>query len=298
MRVVKEEVLVTSVRVPEGRRPLSEANVARLVSSIRDSGLINAITISNSSVLITGFHRLEAFRRLGMKHIPAERVGDDVITNKLIELDENLMRENLSALEEAVAIARRKELYEARFPETKKGEAQGTGMRRSAGKYLSGNLSPRSFTEDTAEKLGVHIRTVERSAQIGRSLSEESIEALRGTALEDKKSVLLEIARHDQEQQSAVIARELHRRQEQEGEEPWKQSEAPQIAPTQPRPRDRWDRSFSMLEATVAVMERAGSKQNSLAQMSQSERVRRHRTLRIVLRHLAVWDTLLAQEGQ
>ncbi len=74
-------------------------------------------------------HRFEAARNCGHQTIRAEvydSLSDDEA--ELIQIDENLIRANLSDAERILHVARRKELYEKLHPETKHG-----GDRRSAG---------------------------------------------------------------------------------------------------------------------------------------------------------------------
>ena len=68
---------------------------------------------------LAGLHRLEACRALGWATIPVTVVATDTLRNELAELDENLVRRQLTALQEADALAWRKELYEALHPETR-----------------------------------------------------------------------------------------------------------------------------------------------------------------------------------
>src|SRR5262249_41000066 len=84
--------------------------------------------------LIWGWHRLEAKRKLGHKHIDAVILdglaADDA---ELAQIDENLIRVELTPAERALHVARRKVLYEAKHPETKKGVAGGKASGRKRG---------------------------------------------------------------------------------------------------------------------------------------------------------------------
>ena len=69
---------------------------------------------------------------------------------ELIQIDENLVRANLSDAERILHVARRKELYEKLHPETKHG-----GDRRSAGaRSSSQNENLKAFVADIAVKTG------------------------------------------------------------------------------------------------------------------------------------------------
>jgi hypothetical protein len=77
---------------------------------------------------------------------------------ELVQIDENLVRANLSDAERILRVARRKELYEKLHPETKHG-----GDRRSArARSSSQNENLKAFVADIAVKTGKGRSTVAR----------------------------------------------------------------------------------------------------------------------------------------
>jgi ParB family chromosome partitioning protein len=87
------------------RREFDEGELAELQSSIKTSGLLQPITVRQTSdgyELISGERRLRAVARLGWNDIPAI-IRDDVDDRTLLTLAlvENLQRANLNAVEEA-----------------------------------------------------------------------------------------------------------------------------------------------------------------------------------------------------
>ena len=101
--------------------------------------------------MIAGHHRFEAARNCSHQTIRAEvydSLSDDEA--ELIQIDENLIRANLSDAERILHVARRKQLYEKLHPETKHG-----GDRRSAGaRSSSQNENLKAFVADIAVKTG------------------------------------------------------------------------------------------------------------------------------------------------
>jgi len=69
-----------------------------------------------------------------------------------------------AAAEYSAAIARRKELYEALYPETRPTGEGGEGRRKETRRQL-GDESPDRFTADTAAQTGKSERTVQRAAE-------------------------------------------------------------------------------------------------------------------------------------
>ena len=171
-RVAVADVLTT------GRlRPVSPAGVASLVASIRETGVMkDAIHVrrkkDGSLHLIAGGHRLAAATALGWTEIEA-KVWTDVTDDwaRLMEIDDNLAGAEMNALDTAVFLARRKEVYERLHPETKQHVA-GAAARWNASDIVS-------FASATAEKFGVSQRHVERMVAAGRALGPDQTAALR-----------------------------------------------------------------------------------------------------------------------
>lgn len=121
-------------------RSLRQSVVDELAESIRMQGLLHPIVLrpqprkNAGYILVAGWHRLEAVRKLGHEAIRAEiREG---LNAELVEIDENLIRADLTLMERDLHVARRKVLYEELHPETRKGAA-GRGERSRKLRHLS-----------------------------------------------------------------------------------------------------------------------------------------------------------------
>ena len=94
------------------RREFSEQDLADLVASIRENGLLNPITVrpapggTGQYELVAGERRFRAMLRLGWKEAPATVREVDDRTLLVLALVENLQRSELSALEEAEGFKR------------------------------------------------------------------------------------------------------------------------------------------------------------------------------------------------
>jgi hypothetical protein len=73
-------------------------------------------------------------------------------------------------LERAELLKRRKEIYEAKYPESKAGVSQALGMHRALGHNVAEKISATSFTKDTAQKIGVTDRTIRYEIQIAKNI--------------------------------------------------------------------------------------------------------------------------------
>ncbi|MBD3252009.1 hypothetical protein GF380_06210 [Candidatus Uhrbacteria bacterium] len=192
------KVQIADVKVNDRKRPLKD--VGQLAQSIKEIGLLNPITVTGDMSLVAGLHRLKACESLGWQEIEANVVQLDTLQAELAEIDENLIRAELVQLERSRQLKRRKEIYEALHPETKRGIA-GATVRHSAN---SANETV-SFASDTAQKIGRSPRTVEHDVQIAESIPEDLQERLAATPIVDHKTNLLAIARLDEPEQRKAV---------------------------------------------------------------------------------------------
>lgn len=202
--------------IEEGRRlrGIDPAQVASLVASISDIGLLNPITVYRRKVLLAGIavdgyglvagaHRLAAARELGLVEIEANVVTLSELERQIAECDENLCGPTLTPSERALFTARRKEAYEALHPETRAGVA-GADARWNA----TDNLSTASFAAETAKVSGKDERTVRRDAERGDKVSSEALELVRGTKL-DTGTYLDKLKKLTPDEQVRAVQRDL-----------------------------------------------------------------------------------------
>jgi ParB/RepB/Spo0J family partition protein len=151
---------------PNRMRKLRPDRVAELAESISARGQLQPIAVQSRARgtdfdLVAGWHRLEAMRKVGHDSIPAVILkGLDADAALLAEIDENLIRAELSLAERALHLAERKRLYEKAHPETKHG-AIGRGRKKSR---QIGDSNER-FTKDAAKKTGRSERTIQREIE-------------------------------------------------------------------------------------------------------------------------------------
>ena len=182
MSTIPIESIVTNRRLrqfqPEHRDTLAE--------SIRELGLLNPIIVTLvppdeaqqgvTYSLVAGLHRLEACSSLGWNEIPITIItGMDAIDTQLAEIDENLIRAELTQLERANHLAKRKELYEKRHPETKAGVVRANAANKAMGRGdVDEAPASTSFTQDTAAKTNVSARTIQVDVRRATNISEET----------------------------------------------------------------------------------------------------------------------------
>jgi hypothetical protein len=197
---------IKDIIVPTGRRAVNQQKVEELKDSIRQIGLIYPIVVDNpldgTITLIAGAHRLEAMKQLGHKDILCTMKLDISDTDKeLIEIDENLIRNELHFTERADLLLRRKQIYEELYPETKAGQFGNKG-----GHVLEkteSDFSKPSFVADTSEKTGRSETVIKEELQIAKNLEPEEKKVIREADL--PKTDTIQLARMPQEERKPII---------------------------------------------------------------------------------------------
>jgi ParB family chromosome partitioning protein len=179
-------------------RPLGD--IAALIESIQQVGLLNPITITKNRRLISGLHRLEACKVLGRKHISAVILAVSPEEAQLREIDENLMRNDLTMLERAEHLARRKTLYEEMHPETRQGGDHGN-------QYKGGKKCQKDklfFCQSAVTLTGQSSKTTQRLVRIAKMLTPETKKLVRGTEWENNQRTLMKLCKLAPEMQERV----------------------------------------------------------------------------------------------
>ena len=104
---------VDSIHVGGRKRVFSAERARELARSIDRVGLLHPVAVTPSRRLVAGLHRLEAHKILGRTHIPCVVLSGDELLGEMAEIEENLVRQNLTVLERGEHHKRAKEIYEA-----------------------------------------------------------------------------------------------------------------------------------------------------------------------------------------
>ena len=194
---------ITEIKINPSRRAAQAEQVAELAKSISQLGLLNPITVDQEYGLIAGLHRLEAVKQLGWTKIECTVTSLEGLEAELAEIDENIVRPNLSTVACGELLLRRKEIYEALYPETKNG-----GDRRSEKIRTTKCRSDRehTFVQDAAEKLGVNRRTIERQIQVAKHLSPKVKTIIQNSDTKVTQADALKLSRLEPAQQEQAAS--------------------------------------------------------------------------------------------
>lgn len=201
-------VPIEGIRIPERMRPLNESKVEALAQSIAAIGLQHPIGIVLSDddsfgTLVTGNHRLAAAKRLGWEWIDAIEIKLPELDRQLWEIDENLMRAELTPTQEAEHLRRRKELWEQRGALALTGETAPNTGRKSAD---IGPGRPRGFAAETAAATGRAKSVINQAIRRAEQIVPEALAAVAGTSL-DKGVELDALTKLAPEAQVAIAQR-------------------------------------------------------------------------------------------
>jgi hypothetical protein len=203
-----KKIAISSIHVPAGRkRKLQPEKVREFAESMRTREQLQPIIVrpgeGSGYELVAGWHRYEGAKKNRQAWILAtvRDLTDDEA--ELIEIDENLIRVDLTPAERADHMARRKELYERLHPDVKQGGAPGKaggGKKKGEGRQ-NGKLR---FTKDTANKTGRSERSVQREVERGKNVV--VLGEISGTCL-DNGGELDALAKLPPDEQRALAAR-------------------------------------------------------------------------------------------
>lgn len=179
------KVFTDCVDVGKRHRALSDDKVAALAESMREIGLQQPISVwspdTETCLLVAGHHRLAAAKRLGWDQIECFFVALDELDRELWEIDENLMRAELTPSQQADHLKRRKEIWEAK----QSAQVEPIESKRTDGK---GHRSE-GFASDTAAKTGVAKSTINRAISRAEKIP-EPIRQQIGNELDCRRRVM------------------------------------------------------------------------------------------------------------
>jgi ParB/RepB/Spo0J family partition protein len=197
-------VTLSGIAVPPERlRAFRPDNVEAISESMNAQGQLQEVLLRHrpggGHWLVAGYHRLEAARKLKWETVRCIILEDvDADHAELIEIDENLIRAELTPVEQAMHITRRKELYEKLHPETKNGANQHT-------KRVAQVEQPsKAFVINTARKTRKGRSTVQKAATRGKKV--KVLADIAGTSL-DKGTELDALAKLSECEQKKLATR-------------------------------------------------------------------------------------------
>lgn len=197
---------LSAIRIDRRLRAIDREAVARLARSMADIGQQSPVTVRPDPgdpalfVLVAGAHRVEAARSLGLPQIEAIVIDADDGEYRLIEIDENLMRADLTTLDRARFLAERKKVYLDLHPDKRRG-----GDRRSPAATRADPREHASWAEEASEQISLSPRAVQRAVRIGEGIPDELARELADTPIARREGDLYRLARMSEEDQARAL---------------------------------------------------------------------------------------------
>jgi len=205
-----KRIQISDIAIPDRLRAIEEEHALAIAQSIVEHGLLNPITVratpaakGGNYTLVAGAHRLRATVINDEDEIDAIVVEADKAEAQLLEITENLFRNELSVIDRAVFVSTYREVWEKKYGKI---EAGRPGNRANLA-LLFGEQPPEgSFAAHVADRMGLSPRAVQRLNQIVENLHPDVRKAVRGTNIADNQSALLKLAKMEpaKQRQTAV----------------------------------------------------------------------------------------------
>ncbi|SOC41628.1 ParB family chromosome partitioning protein [Rhizobium subbaraonis] len=192
-------ILIDQIYVPERLRAVEEEHALAIAQNIVEHGLINPITVRatpaakrGNFALIAGAHRLRAFVINDEVEIDAVIVQADKDEAQLIEVAENLFRNELSVVDRAVFVQSYREAWERKHGKIEPGRP---GNSANLALLFEEEAESGAFSKHVAERMGLSRRSYFLLNRIAQNLHPDVRSAVRGTAVADNQSLLLKLAK-------------------------------------------------------------------------------------------------------
>ena len=195
---------IEEIIIPGNARAHDAASVRMMADSIAEVGLVQPVPVTPGKQLLDGVLRLGAATLLGWEEIEVRVLDLDELRSELAGIDANLIRVELTELERAECLLRRKVVYETLHPEVRYGSSEMMQAVRRAEKDAA---RPPSFADDSACRMGCDTRTVQHLVGIAGGLPQDVRDLIRATPVADIQSDLHKLSRCPEGEQRKIAGR-------------------------------------------------------------------------------------------
>lgn len=191
-------------------RPIDPAWAAAMAASLDNGAELPAIVVrppmegeefAGEFALVVGGHRLAAHRMAERLTIRAEIRPLSRLQARLVEIEENLIRHELTPLDRAVFLAEHRKVWDELNPDARHGGDRKSLKARDKIKRQGLPLDPQRFTKAAAERCGLSERSIRSALSLVAALTPEAVSLLRGTDWARNGSELQRLAAEPAERQ-------------------------------------------------------------------------------------------------
>jgi ParB family chromosome partitioning protein len=216
-------LLLSDIFIPERLRGIEEDHALAISTDMAEHGQISPIMVRRTPngaakyTLVAGAHRCRALELLDEREIDAIITKADKADAQLLEISENLFRNDLSVIDRAVFVQTYRDLWEQKHGKIQRGGDKKSKVKNSPliNEPLSGTHqnpidlleaeAAQGFSQHVAARLGVSkdvVKRLHRIAKMERSLRE----ALRGKPEADSEGFLYRLSSQDAGTQAKTAA--------------------------------------------------------------------------------------------
>ncbi|MDM9647715.1 ParB N-terminal domain-containing protein [Rhizobium sp. S163] len=204
-----KRLLLAEIFIPERLRAIDEDHALAIANSFVEHGQINPITVRKTPAkskgatpytLVAGGHRIRAAAINEDTEIDSIIVEADQDEALLIEITENLFRNELSVIDRAVFVQTYREVWEKAYGKI---EAGRPGNRINLIQLFE-HEAGKGFSQHVADRMGISVPSLKRLNQIAQNLHPDVRAAVRGTPIADNQSALINLAKMEPKQQRQV----------------------------------------------------------------------------------------------
>lgn len=207
-----KRIRIDQIHIPERLRAVEEDHALAIAQSIVEHGLLNPITVRSTPnmnkgktpyTLVAGAHRTRAEVLNDETEIDAMVVEADQAEAQLVEITENLFRNELSVIDRAIFVQTYRDVWEQKHGKIEVGRP---GNSANLALLLTEEANAGNFAVHVADRMGLSRRSFFRLNKIAQSLSPKLRAALRGTPAADNQSLLLKLAKEGPTKQAGIAA--------------------------------------------------------------------------------------------
>lgn len=195
-----KEISISDIHIPERLRAVDEDHALAISASIVEHGLFNPVTVRKTPngkvkyTLVAGAHRIRAMEHCQDRQIDAAIINADKDEAVLIEVCENLIRNDLSVLDRAIFVQTYRDVWENKYGQITRGGDQRGNLHLCLIDTLEEEAS-RGFATVCAERLGVSKDAIKRATRIAQNLIPAVRKSVQGTAIADNQSQLIALSK-------------------------------------------------------------------------------------------------------
>jgi ParB family chromosome partitioning protein len=207
---------LSDIHIGDRLRPIDPAYVEMIAASLTERGQISPIMIRRTPAknkgatpftLVAGGYRTTAAKLLGWAEIDAIIVEADAQEAQMLEISENLYRNELNPLDRAIFVMTYRSLWEEQHGKIDRAKNLKIGSKLPKGTECPSVFSAgRELAKQVQDRLGFGDTTYKKVTRIGQNLHPTLRQAVRGTDAETDQSALLKLAKLSADDQLKVAA--------------------------------------------------------------------------------------------